>query len=1168
MCNGKNKLGCFVLLNLCAMLAWGQATNGTISGVIEDPQSASVVGATVSLNSPGRDLNLETVSDSSGRFVFAAVPPGAYQLKISKTGFKALDRRGITLQVGERLTLGDIRLEIGQVTETIEVSAETLTLKTESAERSNVLTSKQVENIAVNGRSYLGLAGLTAGVVSTGNFQVAGTGGLANISANGARTNQNQLLLNGISNVDTGNNGDQLATLSLDSIQEFRILTSSYQAEYGRSAGAQIIVQTKSGTRDFHGSGYYYRRHDSMNANSWTRNNQVNTQVINGTPTSVVGLPRQLYRFQNPGYTIGGPVYIPGLFNRNKDKLFFFWSQEYQRQLQPENPRRITVPTAEERNGNFANSLNNQGRPLGAIRDPLSNAPFPNSQIPLSRFYAPGRALMNLFPLPNQPQTTTLNYNYESQVSTRRPRREDLIRIDYNITDRLRLFGNIVNNNNIFTSPYGSFVLGSNTGQFLIDDGRPGKSYGTGLTYIISSKMTTEFTFGYGRNDILITPNAANVDALTRAKTGVNLPLIYPGALQKDFIPAFTFNGTRLGNSPSLGAGNAPFVNYNDTTDFVSNTTRIFDRHTMKFGAYVQFSRKDQTSFANANGNYNFGDNPANPFDTNFGYSNALLGVYNSFQQSRAYANGAYRYLNVEFFVQDTWKVSRRLTIDYGVRFAWIQPQYDRSLAVSSWRPDRWNAADAMRLFQPQLNAAGQTIGAIDPQTNTILPALNIGRLVPNSGNLLNGIIIPGKDTNKYLQENRGLQYGPRLGVAWDVRGNQTLVFRAGGGIYYDRFQGNRVFDLLTNPPTVLQPTINFGFAQDITSGGNPIIGPPGLVMADPTGAIPTTYNLNAGIQAKLPWDLILDTGYVGSMGRRLQNNRNLNAVPYGAFFANPSAPNADFLRPYRGFGNINIYEGTGNSNYNSWQATVTRRMKSMFVNFNYTFSKALGTGSGDGDFFRIDSLQRFANYSYLDFHRKHNINLNFVYNLPSFAKAGSMGARTRNAVLNNWQLSGIYTFTSGQPQGVGFSIPGFANQFVTGSFTEGARIRVLGDPKQGIASGDIFNNLNPAAFAPPQVGSIGVESSPRLVFLPAINNWNMSFQKAFTIAENNSLQFRVDAFNFFNKTQFTDYNRTLNFTSLTNPTPTNVTRAFGGFGAVNGVRDPRIIQLMVRFQF
>ncbi len=557
----RNHFRSFVLIFAVSTSLWGQSTNGTISGALVDAQEAIVPAAKVLLLSPARDLNFEAASDSSGRFVFPSLPPGQYELKISHPGFKTMDRKGITLQVGERLTLGNIRMEVGQVAETIEVNAEVVTLKTESAERSNVLTSKQMENIAVNGRSYLGLAGLTAGVLSTGNFQVAGTGGLANISANGARTNQNQLMLNGISNVDTGNNGDQLATLSLDSVQEFRILTSSYQAEYGRSAGAQIIVQTKSGTKDFHGSAYYYRRHDSMNANTWTRNNQLNRQFINGVSTEVTGLPRQLYRFQNPGYTIGGPIYFPKLFNKNKDKLFFFWSQEYQRQLQPEGPRRITVPTAAERSGDFSQSLNNQGRPVGAIRDPLTSAPFPDSRIPASRFYAPGRALLNLLPLPNQPQSVTLNYNYESQVSTRRPRREDLIRIDYNITDKLRMFGHIINNNNLFTTPYGSFVLGSSTGQFLIDDNRPGRSYGAGLNYIVNPRMTTDFTFGFGRNDININPNAANPDALSRTKTGVTLPLLYPGAVQNDFIPAFTFNGTRLANSPGLGSGNAPFKN-------------------------------------------------------------------------------------------------------------------------------------------------------------------------------------------------------------------------------------------------------------------------------------------------------------------------------------------------------------------------------------------------------------------------------------------------------------------------------------------------------------------------------------------------------------------------------------------------------------------------------
>ena len=236
-----------------------------------------------------------------------------------------------------------------------------MALKTESAERSDVLVTKQLENIAVNGRSYLALAAMAPGVVSTGNFTVAGTGGLGNISANGARPNQNQLTLNGVSNVDTGNNGDQLATISLDSVQEYRILTGVYQAEYGRSSGAQISVVTKSGTSAFHGSGYYLRRHDSLNANDWLSNRD--------------GRPRRLFRFNNPGYTIGGPVFIPGTgFNKNKDKLFFFWSQEYQDQLQPEGVRRVTVPTELERQGNFSQSVDRSGNKI-FVRDYTLNLP-------------------------------------------------------------------------------------------------------------------------------------------------------------------------------------------------------------------------------------------------------------------------------------------------------------------------------------------------------------------------------------------------------------------------------------------------------------------------------------------------------------------------------------------------------------------------------------------------------------------------------------------------------------------------------------------------------------------------------------------------------------------------------------------------------------------------
>jgi hypothetical protein len=314
-----------------------------------------------------------------------------------------------------------------------------------------------MENIAVNSRSFLDLVKLVPGVVYTANLATAGPGGVANISANGTRTNSNQLMINGISNVDTGSNGGANVTLSLDSVQEFKMLTGVYQAEYGRSIGAQINVVTKTGSSDLHGSTYWFHRHDDLNANNWLNNRN--------------NLPRQLFRFNDLGFTLGGPVYIPKIL-KSRQKLFFFWSEEFQRQLRPQGVRQITVPTNLERGGDFSKSVDNNGNSF-VIKDYLNNgAPFPGNVIPTNRQYAPGLALLKIFPQPNVPNSCAVTpgvggcikgYDYQSQVSDQYPRREDLVRIDYNMSSKSRLFGHIINNNNTYLSQYGSFVLGSNT---------------------------------------------------------------------------------------------------------------------------------------------------------------------------------------------------------------------------------------------------------------------------------------------------------------------------------------------------------------------------------------------------------------------------------------------------------------------------------------------------------------------------------------------------------------------------------------------------------------------------------------------------------------------------------------------------------------------------------
>ena len=418
-----------------------------------------------------------------------------------------------------------------------------------------------------------------------------------------------------------------------------------------------------------------------------------------------------------------------------------------------------------------------------------------------------------MLPAPNA--LGNIGFNYQSQISDSYPRREDLIRLDYNMSSRSRFFGHWLNNSNTYQSYYGSFVLGASVPITPIEYRNPGHGWAVGHSWTISPTMTNEFNVGITNNSINID---ATTDLLTRKKSGAAFPLLYPEAVQKDYVPNFTYGGTRIGNSsatnnagsPGFGTGNAPFVNYNTTIDITDNFTKVFGQHLLKTGLFMQRSRKDQTSFANNNGNYDFGDNPNNPYDTGFGMANAAIGVYSSFSQANSYINGQYRYWNIEGFVQDTWKVNRRLTLDYGLRVAWYQPQYDASLQASAFRPGLFDPAQASRLFLPGKNASGARI-AVDPVTGATLAASQIGLLVPNTGSITNGILL-GK-TDRYLMANPAPALGPRLGIAWDITGEQKFVIRTGAGFFYDRYQGNRIFDMVRNPPESISPTLNYGFA-------------------------------------------------------------------------------------------------------------------------------------------------------------------------------------------------------------------------------------------------------------------------------------------------------------------------------------------------------------------
>lgn len=1174
-------LCCALVSQVCA-----QSVSGTISGRVLDPQGAAVAGASVTVLDPAKNVTANVKAGSGGEFSFTALQPGNYNLSVESPGFKKLERNAIPLSADDKLAVGDLTMQVGALTETVEVSGQAAMLQSESAERSATINNRQMENIEVNGRNPLDLTKLIPGVVNTSSFQVGGAGGLSGIQVNGNRGTSNQLTINGIGNVDTGNNGSQNVTISLDSMAEFKVLTGMYQAEYGRNAGAQISMVTKSGTDQFHGSGYFYHRHEQFNANTWYNNAR--------------GLGRSLYRYNDPGYTIGGPVFIPKLLPQTKNKLFFFWSQEWQEQLVPNTPRNVTLPTALERNGDFSQSVDNNGRPL-VIKDPNTGLPFSGNRIPKERLYAPGVALMNLFPQPNV--TGQVGYNYSSQISGSQPRREDLLRVDYNITSSLRVFGHYINNSQPLVYPYGQFVLGINVPITPILYPNPGRSWATGATWIINPTMTNEVNFGLTHNSIDIVQSG---NKLTRTASGINLPLLYPNAVQDDYIPGFTFSGSHLSLGPDFtSVRDAPFHNYNTSIDFSDNLTKIWSRHTIKTGFYMQRSRKDQSSFGSNNGFYNFGDTSNNPLDTGYGYSNAALGVYQNFDQASGYINGQFRYWNLEGFVQDTWKVSSRLTLDYGLRLSWYQPQYDASLQASTFVLSAWDPAKAPRLYTPKFNDQGVR-SAYDATTNTYLPAYNIGRQVPNSGDPFNGVVQAGKGINKYLQPNSPIQWGPRFGLAWDVTGRQNIVIRTGGGIYYDRFQGNRVFDSIRNPPAGLDPQFLYGYAQNI-SPSNIVLAPPTLYATDQTGKLPTTYMYQFSIQTRLPFDMMLDTAYVGTQGRHLQDNRNLNPVPYGATLqarnqdptlvaANPNAllgnnsldPN--LLRPLRGFGQINLYESAATSNYNALQINLTKRATTgLFFGVAYTWSKVLTNATSDTAFVRADNLTRQADYGPANFDRRQVFSANYVYNLPLLRRGNGIV----RAITNGWQLSGVTQLSTGAPFTPTISLSGVNSTNITGNVvanatSEGARVGVVPGCNPYTGSDNPFNRLNTACFTAPRPGSLGLESGVNWLYAPGLINFDMSLQKEFAIRERFRLQFRADAFNVFNHANFTVLNTTLNF-SGSYPNNTSVANApynaagtlvnqngFGTVGTTNGIASntavlpapPRIMQLLVRFTF
>jgi hypothetical protein len=1142
-----------ILVAAFACVAIGQNISSSVTAVLLDPSGAPVPGASCTLTNPATGVRLTGTSGADGSVTFPSVFAGTYTFQAQAGGFKSLELRDIMVTSSERRSLGNLSLQVGELRDSVSVTAEAAAVQTLSAEHSGVVTGAQLNDVALKGRDFFALLATIPGVVDT-NASREATSNASNGGTfiNGQRDNQKNFSVDGITDMDVGSNQSLAFMPNMDAIAEVKVLTSNYQAEYGRNSGGMVTVITKSGTRDLHGSAYYNYRNETLNANSFFNNR--------------TGTPKSPYRYRINGFSVGGPVIVPKLIHRDKEKFFFFFSQEYTGVKRDYGSQFVNVATAAERAGDFSRSFD-VSNALIVVRDPLTGQAFPGNRIPQNRLSTLGQNMLNFFPLPNytDPDPRNANrWNYRSVYSGNTPRRNDIVRIDANLTPTFTMYYRYGHDKDIKDLPWGDWKTGSV--NFLMSPVHvlnPGSGHLVRTTKTFSATLVNEAIFGYNRmqRDFdFLDPTVA-----LRSRMG-NPPKWYKNALpagSADYIPNVIFGGNPA--SPANAALSATIPNHyeNPNINVTDNITKVWRTHNFKAGFYYEHARIEHVANINARGQFDFSRDPNNPFDTNHSFANALLGNFRTYSETSAAPYGKFLMVNVEWYAQDNWRITKRLTLDYGMRFYSMPAMRNDAHNTATWDPTLYNPAKAPTLYAPGRNAAGVR-SAVDPRTGVTYPAALIGLYVPGTGEFANGTAVGGQ--NGYpdsLVSRSSISFGPRLGLAYDLFGNGKTALRTGFGMFYDTGQTNPLRNAMGNPPIAYSPVLYYG-SLDNYAGTSGAIGPSNLSILFGDAPLPSTMNFSFGIQHQA-LGTVFDASYVGALSRHWQITRNLNPIPmFGRFDAkngDPTQPGRalpdNFFRPYPGYGDLNASLWSGNSNYNAFQFSANRRFKrGLQFGAAFTWSKTLGFASGDGDSVSPYFPTRHRNYGPLSFDRPFMLVVNYMYDLP---KIGSrMGFRPARWVFDNWQVSGITSFISGSPFTPGLGTSDGAD--LTGS-SEGARVTVVGGPKLDKSERTFYRNFNTDAFARTPAGNFG-NAGVGVLHGPGANNWDIAVSKRFPLfSEGRYFQFRTEMFNAWNHTQFSGYFTGTRFDTTGRQTDPN-------FGAYSSARPPRTIQLSLRVNF
>jgi predicted heme/steroid binding protein len=1154
-------------------LLLAQSDLGTISGFVKDPSGATVANAKITIRN-NRGVDREATSNESGYYAITNVPAGLYTVFVEAQGFQRYESRDNKLDPSATLAI-DIALTVGSANETVQVSASAVQLQTESASVQQLATREQIDSLEINGRNPIFMANLVPGTRggTLANLSFNFSQGPSNI--NGARTPESLITYDGAPAVRTRSNGTSIGAADVDSTQEIQILTADYSPEYGRSSGGQIRITSKSGSQEFHGAAYEYVRNTVFDANPWQRN---------AVPaTTGITAPVHYNQF---GYNIGGPLYIPNHFNTDKTKVFWYWGEEWVRYIFTDTSS-LTVPTALMRQGNFSELLDPNNifyHKTVVIVDPKTGLPFPGNIIPAAGTTTTGSAaspnglgILNSYPMPNL--TTPINGNQNWFFSAQHPQyqRKDTLAVDVNLTDKQRLR---------FRRVYFSFweyqPLDGGTNETPKFFDRPNQTNSLDHVWTISPTKVNEVLFSFSLDEVHIPIDQAHF--LDRTTVGLDYPYIFPtGKEVPNRIPSVNmsaFSGLSGGPYPSHSAG--PIYDISDSFSWIKGN------HTFKFGGLYEYSGENDndeinvqacpTCTNNQNGQFLFSDNGGGfvrpgfvQASTGVAAANAALGLFDTYSEIGHRAYTVFRGSMWEGFAQDSWKARQNLTLTYGLRYSVIVPYH------AIW--------DNMIVFDPSLYDPAKAV-TIDPKTGLITGSPTIdqlynGMVIPGSGfpSSANGRV-PEASTGQFNGLFRNVpdhysdvQWGdvqPRAGIAYQL--NNKTVLRAGGGRFFTRLGVSDSIFLGGNPP--FQPNASVSFGSVDNPGGTGTNQVP-LVVTTQSKAFknPEAWAWNFTVERELFWKSILSVGYVGRRGLHLQRESDINQPTLATAAANPGV-NLNAIRPFKGFGSIRETDNVASSMYNSLQIAWNRRFSNTLqFGVSYTLSKSMDNGSNQRDVVP-DTYDTSMLWGPSEFDARHIVIINYLYQLPFFRKQSGFVGKA----LGGWQISGITQFQTGLPCSViapNVDYAGVGQDANWGCGGNGQFWVVNGDPKiigTFGPTGQWFATTNPDGspiFTPPPLGTFNTQRVRNLIYQPGYQNWNMGLFKTIPVNERVRFQFRAEAYNVWNHPNWCGNSGCSGTTNIgLNPTNTQTFGKVLSKGSGSSGQGERNLQLSLRVEF